>query len=324
MGLDFRDGISILKLIVYIPYLFASIYVCVKHGFMKGSGWIFLSVFCILRIVGSSAQLASISSHSTTPYTIAAVCDAIGLSPLLLASLGLLSRAYYSMLNSPLKGILFSMTILRIPQIITTVAGILCIVGATSAASIASFTSESTVHIGIILYTVSYIILLILAILALALYLKRRHGEKALIVAVGLSLPFILVRLLYTLIACFAHHATNFNLVTGSVAINLTMAVLEEMVVVAIYTITGIKLPAVPNDQQSQSTGQRMTYRAGRGDFGTGRLGLLSLAIAGVNELTNFGKEREEKRMPGPAPRYTERPTQTQTQGRGRQGEGMC
>ena len=36
---------------------------------------------------------------------------------------------------------------------------------------------------------------------------------------VGLPLPFILVRLLYTLIACFAHHATNFNLVTGSVLV---------------------------------------------------------------------------------------------------------
>jgi hypothetical protein len=92
MAIDFRDGVSILKLITYSPYLFASLYVCWRHGFMKNSGWIFLSIFCALRIVGASAQLATISNTtSTTPF--AAVTDAIGLSPLLLASLGLISRA---------------------------------------------------------------------------------------------------------------------------------------------------------------------------------------------------------------------------------------
>lgn len=323
MTLDFRDGVSILKLVIYTPYLFASIYVCFKMGFMKGSGWIYLSIFCILRIVGSSAQLASISSHSTTAYTIAAVCDAIGLTPLLLASLGLISRVYYSMLNSPVKGVLFSMTVLRIPQIITTVAGILCIVGATSANTIQDFTKESTVHIGVILYMVSYIILLVLTVIAGAVYLKKRSGEKALILAVAAALPFLLVRLLYTLIACFAHNASSFNLVTGSVAINLVMAVLEEIVVVAIYTITGIKQEVVPKEQQQQGPGARMAYRAGRGDFGTGKLGLFSLAMAGINELANLGKEKvvpeEEKQnnFPGPAPQYTERP-------RRRDGPGMC
>jgi hypothetical protein len=329
MTLDFRDGVSILKLVIYTPYFFASLYVCFKMGFMKGSGWIYLSIFCLLRIVGSSAQLASISSHSTTTYTIAAVCDAVGLTPLFLASLGLISRAYYSILNSPVKGMLFSMTVLRIPQIVTTVAGILCIVGATSVNNIQDFTKESTVHIGVILYVVSYIILFILTIIAAAVYVKQRSGERALILAVGAALPFLLVRILYTLIACFAHNASSFNLVTGSVAINLVMAVLEEIIVVAIYTITGIKQEVVPKEQQQQSPANRMAYRAGRGDFGTGKLGLFSLAMAGINELANFGKERaapeDEKNTntyPGPsistpAPGYTQRPSR-------RDGAAMC
>jgi hypothetical protein len=323
MTFDFRDGVSVLKLVIYTPYLFASLYVCFKMGFMKGSGWIYLSIFCVLRIVGAAAQLATISSHSTTPYTIAAICDAIGLTPLLLASLGLISRAYYSLLNSPWKGVFFSMTVLRIPQIVTTVAGILCIVGATSANKIQDFTKESTVHIGIVLYAVSYVILLILTITAGAVYLKQRSGEKALIMAVGAALPFLLVRLLYSIIAVFASNAHSFNLVTGSVAVNLVMAVLEEIIVVAIYTIVGIKQKVVPKEQQQQGPAARMTYRAGRGDFGTGRLGLFSLAMAGINELTNRGKEsvvpEEDKQsnFPGPAARYTERP------GR-KAGPGMC
>lgn len=322
MSLDFRDGVSILKLIIYLPYLFASIFVCFRQGFMKGSGWIYLSIFCLIRIIGASAQLASINSQSTTPYTIAAICDAIGLSPLLLASLGLISRAYYSMLQSPWKGLLFSMTVIRIPQIVTTVAGILCIVGATSASSITKFTSESTVHIGIILYVVSYILLLMLTIIASALYLKHHQGENALILAVILSLPFLLIRLLYPLISCFASHAASFNLITGSVGIYLGMSVLEEIVVVAIYTITGIKIQVVPRDVQTGGTGQRVAYRAGRGDFGSGRLGIFSLVMAGVNGLAGLGKERVvpevEKRMPGPRSGYTERSV------RARQDTGMC
>lgn len=93
MTVDYRDGVSILQLIIYLPYLFASIYVCYRHGFMKNSGWIYLVIFCTIRIVGSCAQLATINSTSTTPYTIAAITSAIGISPLLLSSLGLISRA---------------------------------------------------------------------------------------------------------------------------------------------------------------------------------------------------------------------------------------
>lgn len=332
MGLTFRDGVCILKLVVYSPFLFAAIYVSFKHGFMKGSGWIYLAIFCLLRIVGASAQLASISSPSKTTYTIAAVCDAIGLSPLILASLGLISRVYYSMLDSPWKGLILSMTVLRIPQVVTTVAGILCIVGATSANTIADFTKESSVHIGVVLYMVSFGLLLILTIVASATYLKIRRGEKMLIIAVLASLPFILVRLLYTLIACFAHNASKFNLVTGSVAINLVMAVIEEIIVVAIYTITGIKTPVVPKEQQNQAPVNRMAYRAGRGDFGTGKLGLFSLAMAGINELAKFGQgrpaegEKTISTIPAPttaqglAPRYTERPAATYE----RQGDRLC
>lgn len=95
MAVTYRDGISILKLVVYAPYLLATIYVCCRHGFTKSSGWIFLTIFCVVRIISASSQLATINNtNPKTAYTVAAVTDSIGLSPLLLASLGLISRAY--------------------------------------------------------------------------------------------------------------------------------------------------------------------------------------------------------------------------------------
>ena len=119
------------------------------------------------------------------------------------------------------------------------------------------------------------------------------HGEGVLIAAVGCSLPFILVRLVYSALAAFAHNS-SFNIVTGSVTVMLAMAVLEEIAVVAIYTITGLKLEVIPKNQQSENGVKNSTYRAGRGDFGLDKLGVFSLLAAAVGELTSTRK-REPK-----------------------------
>jgi hypothetical protein len=61
---------------------------------MKSSGWIFLTVFCLIRIIGAAAQIVTIvSSRDATADTIALVTSVLGLSPLFMASLGLISRA---------------------------------------------------------------------------------------------------------------------------------------------------------------------------------------------------------------------------------------
>jgi hypothetical protein len=90
--ITYIDGIAIWKLIFYAPALAAAIFVTLRHGFARSSGWIFLAIFSLIRIIGSASQLAAISSKSDTPEEIAIITGAIGLSPLLLASLGLLSR----------------------------------------------------------------------------------------------------------------------------------------------------------------------------------------------------------------------------------------
>jgi hypothetical protein len=90
----YQDGIAIWKLIYYTLCLGASIKVSWRHGFGKNSGWIYLAIFSSIRIVNASAQIATITSTSSTTETIAIVTTFLGLSPLLLASLGLLSRMY--------------------------------------------------------------------------------------------------------------------------------------------------------------------------------------------------------------------------------------
>jgi low temperature requirement protein LtrA len=91
--ITYPDGIAIFKLIYYLPALLISLYVSYKHGFQKGSGWIFLTIFCIIRIIGGAAQLATIDNKNPhDAETVALVTAVLGLSPLLLATLGILAR----------------------------------------------------------------------------------------------------------------------------------------------------------------------------------------------------------------------------------------
>jgi hypothetical protein len=91
-SITYIDAIAIWSLVYYVLSLPLGLYVSFRHGFGKNSGWIFLVIFAIIRIIGSAAQLATINSTSETPITIAGVMSALGLSPLLLASIGFLSR----------------------------------------------------------------------------------------------------------------------------------------------------------------------------------------------------------------------------------------
>lgn len=90
----YADAIAIYQLVFYAPALVFSIFVAGKHGAMKSSGWVLLTIFCIIRIVGASARIATITSPTTSnAYTVALICSVLGLSPLLMASLGLISRS---------------------------------------------------------------------------------------------------------------------------------------------------------------------------------------------------------------------------------------
>lgn len=85
-------GISILELGVYFPALVAAAFICYRHGFGRSSGWIYTLVLCIVRIVGACCQLATYNNKSTGLLQATIIIELIGISPLLLATLGLMSR----------------------------------------------------------------------------------------------------------------------------------------------------------------------------------------------------------------------------------------
>lgn len=92
MKFNSQGGISILELIIYFPALVVAAIVCSRHGFGRNSGWIFTLVLCLVRIVGACCQLATYHSETKGLLEAVLILDSIGMSPLLLATLGLLSR----------------------------------------------------------------------------------------------------------------------------------------------------------------------------------------------------------------------------------------
>ena len=95
--------------------------------------------------------------------------------------------------------------------------------------------------VGVVIFIIAWIILCgLLANLAMRSACIDK-SERRLVLAVAVSVPFILVRLIYSVILSFAHNP-RFNLISGSVTINLVMAVLEEFVVIILCLGIGLTL----------------------------------------------------------------------------------
>ena len=94
-------------------------------------------------------------------------------------------------------------------------------------------------------------------------YSLVEKGEHRLIIAVAISVPFILIRLIYSLLVVFANNR-RFNIVTGSVTINLVMAVLEEFVVTILCISVGLSLQVRPKSVERANTAHHSDKIPGR------------------------------------------------------------
>ncbi len=98
MKFNARGGVSILEVFIFFPSFFIAIWICKRHGFGRSSGWIFTLILCLIRIIGACCQLATYHDQSQGLLETTIILDSVGISPLLLGTLGLLSRRYA---NSP-------------------------------------------------------------------------------------------------------------------------------------------------------------------------------------------------------------------------------
>jgi len=251
MTINYRDGIAIGELVVYFPALAIAVLLAIRHGFGRSSGWFFLIVFTLVRIVGACFQLATINDPTNISlYTGVAILENVGLSPLELTSLGLLSRVISSINKS--HSTFIQHYHMKLIQIVVSVALILSIIGGINASkdltSKGTYTPQSLSQAAMGLFIASYVLIVATTIILSFSLPHAEHGEKRLLVAIAISLPFILVRLVYGSISIFAN-TSDFNSVSGNVTIYLCMALIMELCVVITYETVGLalrKLESVP------------------------------------------------------------------------------
>ena len=93
MTIGYRQGVSIAILIFYLPALAIAIFLSIRHGFRRASGWRFMIIFTLARVLGSCLELATINQpRNYSLYIGYATLINIALSPLELVAYGLLSR----------------------------------------------------------------------------------------------------------------------------------------------------------------------------------------------------------------------------------------
>ncbi|KAG0648891.1 hypothetical protein D0Z07_4945 [Hyphodiscus hymeniophilus] len=260
MTLTYRNGVSIAELIVYVPSLCVAAFLSIRHGLGQNSGWLFLILFCLARIIGPAMQLAEISDPTNTSlYTGSAILQNVALSPLMLATIGLLSRLLTSIHKS--KKTMLNTNLFLVIHLLITVGLVLGIVGGINAADsyissgFKTYNPTDLNKAGTALFIVAYIAIVIFTLLMSFHVSHAEKGEKRLFMAVVLSLPFLLVRLVYSSISTFAH-LRSFNLLTGNVTVILCMALIEEFVVVVLYEGTGLTLKKVDKAQHYETTQQ--------------------------------------------------------------------
>lgn len=177
---------------------------------------------------------------------------------------------------------MFTIKHFRVIQLLITIGLILSVAGGTSGNMQPNGTIkvDSTSKVGVILYILSF------AALTLILFISSKQVsvipsiERRVPLAVVLALPFILMRLVYSLLVVTLNDHL-FNSVNGSVVLQVVMAVVEEFIVVAIYILLGFKVDKLDPAQQgpiaSRAWKNKNSGRGRRGKNGRGRGVLLGI-----------------------------------------------
>jgi len=254
-NLTSNEKVSAGQLAVYSIFLLCGIYLCIKHGFGRTAGFLYIVIFSLARIIGDAMLLATIQNPDDFSLYIGwAVLNGIGLTILILVSLGLLLRLFNGLgRDHPVKP-MFQLGI----QLLLLISLILQIVGGTQAHYTITpngynikYPILSKVATALTIVVVGFVILQAAYLASNRQYI--RQGENRVLWGVIASFPFIIVRLVYSCLVIYDD-------TTASVWLNLGMAVIMEIMAILIYIIVGFVITKVPKKKQEDSEMRPYAY----------------------------------------------------------------
>jgi hypothetical protein len=263
MAITSRNVLSIVECAFYAPATILSLFLCIRHccrGERAQIAWIFLYLYCHIRVAEAALGLATITSPSVAVYGTSILFSLIGVPTLLLTTFGLLCRVNINLAkNYPTRIKAGVLSLLQIP--FEAAIGI-CAKGASNSTADASdggiYTPQIWTKVGLMLCAVGY---LIMVTLTGAMIRHQSHAEASeyrLLHTVTRSLPFLFIRLMYSVLTTFMDKNV-FKAYEGNVHVIGLMSMLPEMIVVIIYMVEGFTLERLPKDKKKRKCQRKRT-----------------------------------------------------------------
>ena len=238
--------VNITSLVIYAVYLAICIFVWIRTRLGHNAVWMWIAIFCLCRLVQVSLDLAATemfppaSAANTSLESGVAILTELGLTPLLMATISLLSATS----NPKGRRMATILLFLGIPLIVSL---ILIVAGGIDPDSRdgPTFAATGPTKAGMAIYVVCFGTLVwSTTVISTRIYMADSTEVKILMTVV-LSLPFFTIVVVYFL--CFAFQdlwgSQKFNVISGSVTLQLCMQVVEEYVIVAFYLGLGLGMP---------------------------------------------------------------------------------
>jgi hypothetical protein len=258
MAITKRDIIFIVECIFYALASILSLFLCIRHccrGKRAQIPWIFLYLYCHVKVAEAALGLAAITSSSVTVYSISILFSLVGVPTLLLTTMGLLNRTYINLAKTyPTRITPWVFGLMQIP--FEAAIGI-CAKGASNSTADLSNTGiyrpQTWTKVGIMLCVAGYVIM---ATLTGTMLRRQSHAEledKRLLHTVARTLPFLFIRLIYTILVTFLDRNV-FKSYNGNVLVVGLMSVLPEMIVVINYMVEGFRIERLPKDRKGKKS----------------------------------------------------------------------
>ncbi|PYI07754.1 hypothetical protein BO78DRAFT_406290 [Aspergillus sclerotiicarbonarius CBS 121057] len=238
------EHLDMANLAFYAIISLPALYCLVMHGKHGLLGWMYVLAMCGLRIAGNAMALNA--AHHNQVNTTAAVINGIGLSPLLMASTGLLHEANHS-IRKFLPALLKTWGYLVTHMVIAGGIGL----------AAASKGNETLLRIGFVIFATGWTFVGALVWLSYAVnaHSRRLGEERQILLAVTIAMPLIGVLIIYAIATAFTSSSLN----GGSLAVRVIFGTVPEYLVMLVYVGVGIvtrnldRSRLEPVDQKYQS-----------------------------------------------------------------------
>jgi hypothetical protein len=247
-----EEAIAIAEICVYVPIFILTLIIVFRHGFKRQSGWIYLAIFCLVHLAGAAFKIKSASNPtSRTDISLGLLKRVTDLvshrepsdpeqGPNVAGKGGLIGRIISKRATAASR----RSKIIQLAQIPIVLGLVLCIIGGTDAAS----KNASDMHkgptytkVGVVIFLAAYFLLIALLATTIRDVGEAPRGENRLYWVIVAAIPLLGVRLVYSLVAVFSHDK-KFAIEGGDPWINFGMAVVEEFLIVCMYTTSGLTL----------------------------------------------------------------------------------